>query len=236
MRSLRRLAGFILKVEAEGYADRVLFVDIPVLKAHDVQWPNYVRHNNYFYPGEILSAQPVTSSASGTTENIFTSLNEDICTVDEGSGEITALAAGVCLIRLTVRAEGHLDQMIDRMVPVDVLKLLNGTIEWGDFDALDPTAATGQVGGTSVLGAPTARATDEDGTAVNGLVLSIEHTSGDCAYSFDGSTHNIEFTAGTECVLRVTATASSGRGFRELVEEFRYTPPLASFYAYLDRV
>ena len=218
-----------LLVEAEGFVERVLFVDIPILQESSIQWDNYVRSNNYFYPGERLSAEPVTSSATGTMEKTFVSLDETICTVNEDTGEVTAVAFGECVIRLTVKIEDYLDQVIDRIIPVDALKVMVGTIGWSDFDSLDSTVSTAQVGGTSTLTDPLIQATEFDGTPVPGLTSSIKHTSGDCDYSYDGSNHNIEFTGVTECVLTVTATSATGRGFENLVAEFRYTPGLGTF-------
>ena len=43
-----------LKVEASGYADRTLFVELPVLKENDTEWGHYNRVNNYLFPGEML--------------------------------------------------------------------------------------------------------------------------------------------------------------------------------------
>ena len=217
-----------LTVEAEGYADRVLFVDIPILQQNDIEWPNYVRLNNYFYPGERLQSQPIVSS-SGTVENSYISLDESICTVDENTGEVTAVDTGECVIRLMVSAPEYLDVVLERSIPVDELAELTGTISWSDFDALDSTVATAQVGGTSVLGAPQVQAMDGDGTPVTSLTLSIEYTAGDCAYSFDGTNHNIEFTGVAECVITISTESPSVRGVEKIVEEFRYTPPLGSF-------
>ena len=50
-----------LTVEARGYADRVIFVELPILQESDAAWADYVRPNNYFYPGETLAAGAVSS-------------------------------------------------------------------------------------------------------------------------------------------------------------------------------
>ena len=49
-----------LKVEAPGFADRTLFAQLPILKENDVAWDHYERVNNYFYPGEVISAGAIT--------------------------------------------------------------------------------------------------------------------------------------------------------------------------------
>ena len=204
-----------LKIEADGFAERILFVELPVLKANDVSWGRYQRLSNYFYPGETLGAQAPASTDPATTENQFASLDETICTVDKDTGSVTAVAAGECAIRLTARAEGYLDVVIEHAFPVDEVRQFVSTIAWSDFDALD--AASVLVGTTQTLGAPT----------VTDGAMSVEHVSGDCAYAFDGTDHTVTFHDATECVLMVAATGS--RGSERVEREFRFTPGAGTF-------
>ena len=204
-----------LKIEAEGFADRVLFVELPVLKSNDVSWGHYQRPSNYFYPGETLAARAPTSTDPATTDNEYTSLDETICTVDKDTGSVTAVAAGECAIRLTARAEGYLDVVIEHAFPVDEVKPFTSTIAWSDLDALD--AASALVGTTQTLAAP---------TATNGVV-SVEYVSGGCSYAFDGTDHNVTFEDTTECVLMVAATGA--RGSERVTREFRFTPGTGTF-------
>ena len=202
-----------LKVEAAGFADRTLFVELPVLKENDVEWGHYQRLNNYFYPGEVVSVGSLTHNDPAATENTYKSLDESICTVDEMTGELTAVASGECVVRLTATANGYLDRMIDKVVPVDTTADFGGIV-WGDFPA---TATVGV--DTAALGAPEVQNTE--GNAVSGAMVSIA-TTDNCAW--DGSI--LSFVAGGECVATVTA---SRRGYARLSEEFRVTPDDASF-------
>ena len=204
-----------LKIEAEGFADRVLFVELPVLKPNDTTWGRYRRPSNYFYPGETLGAQTPASTDPATTDNEYTSLDETICTVDKDSGSVTAVAAGECAIRLTARAEGYLDVVIEHAFPVDEVRQFVSTIAWSDFDALSATSAL--VGTTQTLADPT----------VTDGAMSVEHVSGDCAYAFDGTDHTVTFHDATECVLMVAATGS--RGSQRVSREFRFTPGAGTF-------
>ena len=199
-----------LKVEGAGFAERTLFAELPVLKANDVSWPRYRRPNNYFYPGETLEAQTLVHNDPASTENEFKSLDESVCTVDTSSGEVIAVAAGECTIRLAARSEGYLDVTIEHVFPVDARESFGATIGWSEFDALD--GATDVVGTTVSLAAPQV----SEGTA------GVEYVSGGCAYTYNEPDHDIEFVDATECVLMVTATG--GRGSEPVIREFRFTP------------
>ena len=210
-----------LLIEAKGFADWVLFVELPILDESDVQWPNYVRSNNYFYPGESLDAEPVNSTATSDLENEYISLSEGVCSVDE-NGTITALAPGECVIRLTVKAQGYLDVVIDRTTPVDALTEKIIDIVWDSFDALD--AATAVVGADiPALTVPVAK--EAGGVDASGATLSYD-VSGGCAY--DSSTRILSFSDVTECVI--TVTASSGvRSEADFSKDFAFTPGPALF-------
>ena len=205
-----------LKVEAPGFADRTLFAELSVLKDNDAEWDSYVRPNNYFYPGETVSAGAVTSTDPASTDNMYTSLDESICMVDAMSGELTAVAAGECVIRLTATAGGHLDKVIEKIIRVDALIQFGGIV-WGDF----PATATVAVD-TAALAAPEVQ--DGDGNALEGAMVAIT-TTDNCAWDGDGKI--LSFVAGGECVVSVTA--SGIRGYADRVQEFRVTPADAAF-------
>ena len=192
-----------LKVEASGYADRTLFVELPVLKENDAEWGNYNRVNNYLFPGEIIPAGAVTSSDPATTDNTYKSLDESICTVNAMNGELSALVPGVCPVRLTATADGYLDRVIERMVPVDAPVNNFGGIVWGDF----PTTATVGVD-TAALGLPEVQ--DAEGAAMASAMIAIT-TTDNCAWDTDGRI--LSFMDEGECVATVTA---SQRGYTRL--------------------
>ena len=131
------------------------------------------------------------------------------------NGELTALVPGVCPVSLTATADGYLDRVIERMVPVDAPVNFGGIV-WGDF----PTTATVGVD-TSALGLPEVQ--DAEGTALAGATIAIA-TTDNCAWDSDGRL--LSFMEGGECVATVTA---SQRGYTDFSAEFRVTPTDAAF-------
>ena len=221
----------VLTIEAEGFADRIIFADLEILKENDASWADYVRANNYFYPGENLPAEAVTSNDPASTQNVYESLDESICTVDEDSGEATAVAAGECMVRLTATAAGYLDKIIEKIIPVDGLKQVQAehadwAISWSDF----PTSAIVGVD-SDALAPPVLQQPDVDNegmfvaVADSGFTLEIVHVSGDCSYNTNNT--KISFTDATECVLEVTA--SGKRGYAEFSEQFSVPAGNGSF-------
>ena len=211
-----------LKIEAEGFTDRILFVELPVLKVNDVEWDYYRRPKNYFYPGEILEAEVPASNNSVLTGNEYMSLDDSVCTVNEENGEVTAVASGECTIRLIARAKGYLDVIVEQTIPVDELTDFFASIRWSDFDDLD--AGVVLVGTESVLGAP--QVMDGKGSPVGSV--SIGHISGDCSYTHDGVNHSIYFEDATECVIGVSASGEE-RGSDKVTREFRFIPGVGEF-------
>ena len=205
----------VLKVEAEGYADRILFADLPILKPNDAVWEDYVRPNNYFYPGETLAAGAVSSNDPAVTQNEYESLDDSICTVDGSTGEVAAVSAGECTIRLTATAPDYLDKVIEKTIPVDARKSLGAdvTVTWPAFTALDDT--------TAVVGAAAVSPADPV-VSDSALEWAVSHVSGDCQYD----TGDLSFSNATECVLAVTVTGS--RGSEERVEYFKIVPGLGT--------
>ena len=209
----------VMKVEAEGVADRVFFVELPILKSQVVGWEGYIRSNNYFYPGESLEAEAVTSSISEEVEWQFVSLNDDICTVDD-EGMVEALTPGDCVVRLIARAQDYLDVVIDQVIPVDAPARVFTDIAWDDFKALD--GATALVGADiPALTAPVAKNADGDASAALSFAV-----SGNCDY--DSSTRIISFSDATECVITVTAS-SANRHEASYSKDFSFTPGPGTF-------
>ena len=205
-----------LTVKASGYADRVLFVELPILQESDAAWADYIRSNNYFYPGEMLAAGAVSSSDPATTENAYQSLDESVCTVDADSGEVTAVAPGECGIRLTAVADGYLDTIIDKKLPVDALSEGQWTIAWADF----PTDAVVGVP-TATLAAP--RLVDGEDAPVDASGIAIVVDSDSCTYAAGV----LSFADAGECA--VTVTARTTREYAPVEQTFRVTPTEGSF-------
>ena len=201
----------VLTIAADGFADRVLFAELPVLKANDTGWADYVLNNGVLYGGETVAAGVIASGdINPTTE--FRSLDENICTVDE-RGTITAVAPGFCIVRLTSTAEDYLDAIVEKTV------IVSDSLEFSDIVWNFPSAA---VVGTdsSAIAAPVV--TDANGGTVTdaNLSVTIGQVSGDCSYN--QGTRVLSFVDTTECVVSISA--SGIRGYREYVKEFRVTP------------
>ena len=230
--TLPEMCKIYLKVEANGFADRLLFVELPVLKDSDAQWANYIRSNNYFYPGEVLDAQPVTSTDPPAVEEMYASLDEEICTVNENTGTVTALEVGECVIRMTARADDYLDVIIDRIIPVDAPAEVFQDIVWDAWAALDAEAESDPavVGAViPALAVPVAKVADGDADGelddFGGSPVFEYEAEGDCSIS---SGREISFTNATECVVTVTVSAGA-RGQATFSKDFMFTPGLGSF-------
>ena len=206
-----------LTVKASGYADRVLFVELPILQESDAAWADYIRSNNYFYPGETLVAQGVSSGDPAATENSYKSLDESVCTVDSATGEVTALAPGECAIRLSAVAENYLDVIIDKTLPVDALSEGQWSIAWADF----PTEAVVGVP-TAALAAP--QLVDGEDDPVNASSIAIVVDSDSCTYSAGV----ISFADTKDCALTVTARTTT-RKYAPVEQTFRVAPTEGSF-------
>ena len=204
-----------LTVKASGYADRVLFVELPILQESDAAWADYIRSNNYFYPGEMLASGAVSSTDPAATENSYKSLDESVCTVDGSTGAVTAVAPGECVIRLTSEATGYLDTIIEKILPVDAFSVGNWTIAWADF----PTDAV--VGmDTATLNPP--QLVDKDDAPAEATVT-IKSDSESCAYD----SGVLSFADTGECA--VTVTARTTREYAPVEQTFRVTPEPGSF-------
>ena len=205
-----------LTVKASGYADRVLFVELPILQESDAAWADYIRSNNYFYPGEMLAAGAVSSSDPTATDNTYESLDEAVCTVDSQTGEVTAVAPGECTVRLTAVAEGYLDTIIDKKLPVDALSEGEWSIAWADF----PTDVVVGVP-TAALAAP--QLVDSEGVQVMEASMAIAADSDSCTYAAG----ILSFVDTGECA--VTVTARTTREYAPVEQTFRVTPTEGSF-------
>ena len=203
----------VLKITAKGFVDRVLSVKLWIVKNNDTTWADYAPLNGTFYVGESLSAGAVVSVDPVSPEIEYKSLSELVCIVDE-NGTITAVAAGLCTIRMTAIAEGYKDVVIDKVVNVLGLSELS-TIEWSDFPAVVSVGIP-----TSALDVPIARGITGHTVVDSNLTFRYENTSGGC--SFDSTTNILYFFEESECVITVTAIGM--RGYQEQNMSFRVSP------------
>ena len=202
----------ILKIEATGFADRVLFAELPVLKANDTSWADYALNNDVLYSGESVAAGAVSSTDPAVATVEYGTADESICTIDE-NGAITAVASGECSVSLTARAVDYLDKVIDKSVMVTAPNQFSD-IAWSFPD----TAVVGT--DTAAIDAPVVKDADGNDVTDAGLTVTIAHSSGDCAY--DGSTSVLSFSDLTECVVSISA--SGVRGYAEYNKDFSVTP------------
>ena len=202
----------ILKIEATGFADRVLFAELPILKANDTSWADYVLNNDVLYPGESLAAGAVSSTEPAVATVEYDTADESICTIDE-NGAITAVTSGECSVSLTARAVDYLDKVIDKSVMVTAPSQFSD-IAW----SFPGTAVVGIP--TEAIDAPVVKDVDGNDVTDADLMVTIAHSSGDCAY--DDSTNILSFSDITECVVSITA--SGVRGYAEYNKNFNVTP------------
>ena len=202
-----------LIIVAEGFVDRVFTIPLKIVKDNDTAWEDYTPSHGVFFIGENLNAGAVTSSDPVSPQLDYTSLDESVCTVDR-SGVVTAVATGVCTIRLLSQAEDYRDVVIDKTVHVLPLSQLSA-IEWSSFPT---TASVGAF--TAELANPIIKGVAGYTVLDSGAVFLYENTAGDCF--FDSTTKILSFSEETECVI--TVTASMVRGYHDLSQAFRVTP------------
>ena len=202
----------ILKIESTGFADRVLFAQLPVLKANDTAWADYTLSGDIFYPGERLAAGTVTHSDPASPRLTYSSLDESVCTVDE-NGNVEAVSAGACTVRLTAVERDYLDVVIEKSITVTALNNFS-EIAW----SFPSTAVVGV--DSAAIPAPVVRDVAGEDVTDGDLVVAINVKSGDCSY--DDATAVLSFTDITECVAEVTA--SGVRGYSDYAAEFSVTP------------
>ena len=224
-----------VRVEAEGFAERVLFVEIPILKANDLEWEDYRRSNNYFYPGERLVARAASSTDPESTDNEYVSLTSEFCSVDENTGDIHAIAPGDCLIELTGIAEGYLDRIIQKNIRVDAPRDVFVDIAWADFDALPDTFKAGDM--TAALSnPPVAQKMDPDtqaniDVAAANVEISIA-SANDENCTWDADAKKISFINADPCVMEVSARGiADERGAAIFSKQFMITPGLGELEA-----
>ena len=203
----------VLKVRAEGYADRVLIARLPILKSNDTAWADYTPLADGFYPGDTLAAGAVSSTDPASPDLKYTSADESVCTVDVATGEITAVTGGECTVTLTATAEDYLDAIIDRSVTVSALAQFTDIV-WNFPD----TAVVGV--DSAAIDAPVVKDADGNDVTDSNLAVTVARKSGDCAW--DNSNSVVSFSGTAECVVEVTA--SGVRGYADYAKEFAVTP------------
>ena len=208
----------LLKITARGFADRLIFVRLPVLKPNDTTWADYERINNYFYPGESLDVGEITSNEPPATEKGYESLDEAVCTIDS-IGTITAVAPGECTVRLTAKAEDYLDAIIEKTVRVGTFKQFMDIV-WEDF----PSAARVGVN-TLPLGDPVVQDDQGDPVSADNLTVTITTISQGCTY--DHATKVISFLNKNECSISIAA--SGPREYEQKLKIFNVTPESGRF-------
>ena len=203
----------VLKIVADGFVDRVVFVRLEVVMDSDAAWADYVPPNGVLYVGESLAAGAVTSSDPASPELEYTSKDESVCTIDE-SGTIIAVGEGLCKVVLLATAEHYRDIAIEKSVMVAALSRLSA-IEWPSF----PTNA--MVGTpTGVLDDPVVRGTGGIKILDSTLSFQYDNAAGDC--SFDSNSKILSFEEQSECAIMVTVTGARGYGEESAI--FRVFP------------
>ena len=206
----------ILTIEREDYADRILSIDIELVEDNDSTWTGYANalsvapYNDIFYAGESLSPDPIAGTLS-TPELSYQIEDENICTVDENSGEVSGITTGSCIINLLVSQDGYLDKKLLAIIPVAPLREYQG-VNWIGF----PNHGDIAVGETSSqLAVPTSIP-----PAIGIDDYTVEWKSGDCIW-IGGSTRTITLNNTNPCTLTVSIKK---RGYKDFIKDFTVIP------------
>ena len=204
-----------MKIEAPGFAERVLFAELPVLKTNDTGWetPSFDSNSGRHYRDRIFSPGTVTSTVPGSLELEYASADESVCTIDQ-SGIIKGVGPGECRVTLSATAEDYLDRVISKSATLLELNQFSDIV-WGF-----PTSATVGVD-TAALAAPVAKDADGNDVTDAGLSVTIASYSQSRECFYDPSARTILFGGPAECDLSVTASLS---GYADYTKVFRVTP------------
>ena len=210
----------VLTIEAEGYVDHIFAYDVELVLDNDSTWSGYstalaaAPFNGIFYVGESLSPDAIVGTLSAP-ESSYQSEDESVCTVDEDSGEVTAVTDGTCIVNRIVSQDGYLDKRLPTAITINPLRTYQG-ISWADFPDGDAVAVGDTTSSLSIpVSIPAAIGMDSH---------TIEWKSGDCNW-VGGSTRTITFTNTTPCVITVSIEK---RGYADWVEDFTVTPSLGT--------
>ena len=206
----------VLTIEKDQYADKILSFDIELVEDNDSTWSGYanalaaIPYNGTFYVQESLSPDPIAGTLSAP-ESSYETGDESICTVDESSGEVTAVAAGTCIVNRIVSQDGYLDKRLPAVVPVTPVRQYQG-ITWTGFPD-DGDVTVGDTSSSLPVPTPIPLAVGIDDHTV-------EWKSGDCTW-VGGATRTITFNNTTPCIISVTIKK---RGYADFVKDFTVNP------------
>ena len=115
-----------LTVNFPGYQEGVVDLDITINDPQLTRWSGYSPRDVRFGETPVL-ADP-TDLPNGVV-CVYSSLAEDVCTVDDTSGELTLVDAGVCRIRMISSVSDHGDKLFE--VDLNVMPLTFPVLGWG---------------------------------------------------------------------------------------------------------
>ena len=157
-----------------------------------ITWTNAYASGNLAVPNtRVLSSTPTIDSPSGTTIS-YSSTTASVCSVDSGTGTITAVSAGSCVIRATFSKIGYTSKTADAS-GVTVVNGTMGTISWTNAYASGNLAVpnTRVLSSTPTIDSP------------SGTTISYSSTTASVC-SVDSGTGTITAVSAGSCVVRAT--------------------------------
>ncbi len=195
----------LLKIAAPGFVDQVFQRRIETVEDNDTTWDGYTVAGGVLPIGESLA---VNAPADPIPEPfyVYTSTNPRVCSVDRGTGEITALAGGNCQIQLLASSltvpRGYLVRQI--LAPPVTVRGEQG-IAW--------VAVTSAVVGTDLELDPVSG--NAVGAVVSYQILSPGTTG--CAWqNGDPTTLTLEFSGAGTCQVRATSLLTGFESWEQI--------------------
>ena len=113
-------------------ADRIINFDLRIspIAMDDFAWSGYADDNTATFPNAPNLEEP-TGQVAGTTLS-YASQSENICTVNETTGRLTILDAGVCTVTITAAAPGHTSVSANSDITIDRASM---SFSWRGYSA-----------------------------------------------------------------------------------------------------
>ena len=186
-----------LTVTFPGYREGSVDIDIEIKNPQDtLLWTGYTASDVDF--GSDAPELNAPTGKPSRASFMYSSLTEDVCTVDERSGALTLVGVGDCRIRLISSHDDYGDKLFEHTVRVNPLTF--STLEWDTLYGNGPFDVEG-----------TGYAPDSDNllNVPEGVDVTLSdfasETPGICQVDETGS---LTFLRDGSCSLRVTASAT----------------------------
>ena len=139
----------------------------------------------------------------GTAAYTLKDGSEDYCSVEEGTGVVTGIAAGSCTIQVAFDGGANYEALAAAdLQAITVLELEQNIVIDNPYGA-EPSMLVGEE--LALVNAPTAMITDLGGSEMDGGAITYVVSSGSCAISNDaGSVGTVTATGEGSCVIGIS--------------------------------